>query len=101
MGARDPPATALACILEAGTDAGGAALWEVHANLQDPRVSSWNARREPNHLAARQGPGCSCRGLRTRAELRESPVVLEKSAPSLFPIAFQNFSTSCPLHVSF
>lgn len=30
--------------------------------------------------------------------LRCSPVVLEESAPSLLPVAFQNSSSSCPLH---
>lgn len=31
--------------------------------------------------------------------LRGSPMVLEESAPSLLPVAFQNSSSSCPLHV--
>jgi len=94
MGVRGPPsaASALACTEKQARPAtGGAALREVHANLWDPQGFLAEPRREPTRPPARlplsvqsllQGPAGS--------GLRGSPVVLEKSALSLHPVAFQN-----------
>lgn len=73
----------LACTLEAGAAAGGAALREVHANLRDPQGFLVEPGREPARLATRSpGLGCSCGGLRNQTS--EDLPWFWKSQPHLF-----------------
>jgi hypothetical protein len=67
VGAQGPPASTLACVLQASTAAGGAALWEVHANFRDPQGFLAEPWEEALPTWSPQGLGHSCRGLRNQA----------------------------------